>query len=466
MSIRTWSVLGASVLVLAGCSGSSDASGGTGSPADSTPSVAKADLAQTPATTISADSLSAAVKANNALAVDLYAQLLAKMPSGNLLTSPISASLAVTMAYAGAAGNTATEMAQALHFDPSLGAAIFDGQNALSQALMARGATALARAQQLAQYSSQVAAPVSTDYDLHVVNSVWGQKTYVWEQPFLATLAQSYGTGVYQEDFVHDFDLARVAINSWVSTETKDKINDLLPQGSLDDTTRMVLVNAMHLKFPWANTFDSANTQSGTFTRSDASTVSASFMNQTSQFSYLDDGQAQIIDLPLSNNEVSLLIALPHAGVDLTRYEASLSATSAALSAPSTSALVALSLPKVTFTSPTFSLAEALQSMGMKSAFDPNAADFSGLCAHTPDGSRLYVGDVLQKAMISMAETGVEAAAATAVILSTGSAEPEPAPTPVPMVVNRPYLAALVDGPTGAILMLGQVTDPTDAGSP
>jgi serpin B len=105
--------------------------------------------------------------------------------------------------------------------------------------------------------------------------------------------------------------------------------------------------------------------------------------------------------------------------------------------------------------------------MGMVSAFDPSAADFSGLCAHPPDGDTLFVGDVLQKAMLSMQESGVEAAAATAVVVvGSASALPGPPPTPVPMVVNRPYLAALVDGPTGAILMLGHVTDPTDAGSP
>jgi serpin B len=459
------SVFGAiSVFALVGCSGSSDAAAGTSNA--SKPSIAEAALPQTAASAIPQDSLSLAVKANNALAVDLYAHLLADTPSGNLLTSPISASLALTMTYAGAVGSTATEMAQALHFDPSVGSAIFDGQNALSQALAARGPSALARAQQDAQYGDQP-APVSTDYDLHIINSVWGEKTYTWEQPFLATLAQSYGTGVYQEDFINAFEPARLAINNWVSDQTKDKINNLLPDGSLDTDTRMVLVNAMHLKFPWASPFSPSDTMSAPFTLGDGSTVSASFMNESEGFPYVDDGQAQIVALPLSNREVSLVIALPHAGVDLATYEASLNASSAALSAPSTSSLVALSLPKATFTSPSFSLTNALKAMGMMSAFDKSAADFSGLCAHPPDNDRLYVSDVLQKAMISMQETGIEAAAATAVAISGAtSSGPGPEPVIVPMVVNRPYLVALVDGPTGAILMLGHVTDPTDAGSP
>jgi serpin B len=462
--MRTLSVLGAvSLVAAAACGTSPDA---PGKPSDPTQTaVAMADLAQTPAASVPAASLSAAVTANNALAVDLYAHLLTDTPSGNLLTSPISASLALTMAYAGAVGNTATEMAHALHFDPSLGSAIFDGQNALSQALAARGASALARAQQNAQSGNQ-AAPSSDDYDLHIVNSVWGERTYTWQPPFLATLAQSYGTGVYQVDFKTAFESARLAINDWVSSETNDKINDLLPQGALDTHTRMVLVDAMHLKFPWANTFEPAATQAGPFTGGGA-TVSASFMNQTTQFAYVDDGQAQIVALPLSNGEVSVVIALPHTDVTLAAYEASLSTTSAALRIPSASQLVSLALPRANFTSPSFSLSKSLKSMGMVSAFDRASADFSGLCAHPPDDEKLYVSDVLQKAMISMQESGVEAAAATAVIVAgrDGVAGPPP-PPPVPMVVNRPYLVALLDGPTGAILMLGQVTDPTDAGKP
>ncbi|MFI5300925.1 MAG: serpin family protein, partial [Polyangiales bacterium] len=155
----------------------------------------------------------------------------------------------------------------------------------------------------------------------------------------------------------------------------------------------------------------------------------------------------------------SVVIALPHG--DLATYEASRAAGSAAIATPPASASVQLSLPKVSFTSPTFSLARALQAMGMTDAFDPNAADFTGMCAHPPDGARLYVGDVLQKAMVAMTETGVEAAAATAVVM-VGAAEPES----VPMVVNRPYLLSIVDSPTGAVLFLGHIVDPTVAGSP
>jgi serpin B len=426
--------------------------------------VAKSSLARDPESSIAPASLQGAATANNAFALDLYAHLLAQPgnASSNLLTSPISASLALTMTYAGAKGTTAAQMATALHLGASA-STIFDGQNALSQELASRAAASLAMNQKLATENEQP-APSSDDYQLQVVNSVWGEKTYTWESPFLDTLAKSYGTGVYQEDFLNQFDQARQTINSWVSTETNEKINNLLPSGSLDDSTRMVLVNAIHLKLPWATAFQTSATAPATFTTAANAPVSVPFMNMTGSFPYIDDGKAQTIALPLSNNQLSVLITLPHG--DLATYEAGLTTTSPAITSPSVQGLVALSLPKVTFTSPTFSLATILQSMGMTDAFNFSSADFTGLCAHPPDGKNLFIADVLQKAMIGIQETGVEAAAATAVIVGTGSAEGPPPPPPTPMVVNKPYLVSIVDVPTGAVLFLGHIEDASNAGTP
>ena len=410
--------------------------------------------------------LPVAVGANNAFAVDLFSNLLSQRSNTgatNLLTSPISASLALTMAYAGAVGSTATGMATALHLGSAAGS-IFDGQNALSAAIASRASAALSAAAEDAKEFGAV-APSPSDYALALVSSVWGEQSYTWQNPFLNILAHSYGTGVYPQDFIHQFERARRNINTWVSSQTADKINDLIQQGSLDATARMVLVSAIHIKLPWDQAFDPLGTSPSMFTRADGTTVSASFMNQTLRVPYIDDGQAQIASLPLSGRQVSVIVALPHAGQDLETYEANLAVGSAALAQPTTPALVELSLPKATFTSPTVSLARALPAMGMSRAFDSNSADFSGSCAHPPDGSKLYIGDVLQKAMIAVQETGVEAAAATTTIVPQAlSTEPTSAPTP--MVVNRPYLIAIVDVPTGAILFLGHIEDPTDVGIP
>lgn len=439
-------------LALAACGGS--APSGTSLEDGVVVSVDRSSAARDPLSSIATSTVAGATTANNAFAVSLYSQVLSTTAQGNVLTSPLSASLALTMTYAGAAGQTATEMAAALQFGSAAGS-IFSGQNALSQALASRAATALAADQQSLQGTS-LPAPSASDYQFQVVNSVWGQTGYSWQTPFLNILAQSYGTGVYVEDFIHQWVQATATINAWVSAETADKINNLLLPGSIDTTTRIVLVNAVHVKLPWASPFTASATTPGTFTRADGTTVSASFMNQPGICCYVDDGQAQIVWLPLSGGQVSVVIALPHA--DLATYEAGLTTGSAALAQPASVGAANLSLPKVTFTSPSFSLKSALEAMGMVQAFDPGTANFSGMSADS-----LYISDVLQKATIAMQETGVEAAAATAVLGETISGAVAPPPV---MVVNRPYLIAVVDDPTGAIVFLGHVEDPTATGSP
>jgi serpin B len=449
------------LLAAAACSSSSDSTpgkppGNTVTVDGQTITIARSNGERVAASSVSPAALRGAVDANNAFAVDLYSRLRANSESANLLTSPISASLALTMTYAGALGTTATQMATALHYGEAA-KTIFEGQNALSQALDSRGPAALAADQKVAMEGGEP-PPSASDYQLQVVNSVWGQKTYTWNAPFLKILNQDYGTGVYLEDFVNAFDPARQLINDWVAEETANRILNLLPEGSLDSDTRMVLVNAIHLKLPWVNTFDPSGTAPAKFTTAAGTTVSTPFMNQTTVLSYVDDGKAQIVGLPLSNNQLAVVIALPHG--DLATYEAGLVAGASAFSMPTGSANVVLSLPKVSFTSPTFSLAKALSAMGMPVAFNRDEADFKGLCSQPPDHDNLYISDVLQKAMIAMQETGVEAAAATAVVVAGASIATEPPPT-VPMNVNRPYLVSIIDVPTGAVLFLGHITDPT-----
>lgn len=410
-----------------------------------------------PASEVPSDVVAAVVAANNAFAVDLYAHLRqdpALDATKNVLTSPLSASLALTMTYAGARAETATQMATALHLG-SAPQSIFAGQNALSQALAGRQAAALAT---LVKNQGAVSAETASDYQLQVVNSVWGEKTCVWEAPFLDILAKNYGAGVQTVDFVNQSEGARVLINGWVSDQTANKINDLLPQGSITRDSRMVLVNAIHLKFPWMTAFSPQDTTKAAFTKADGSTLMTDTMHLQTSLSYVDDGKAQIVALPLVGQELSVVIALPHG--DLATYEAGL--TSASLAPPSAWQQISLSLPKFAFTSPTFSLARSLSAMGMPEAFDEKRADFTGVGC--PSSVRpLFISDVLQKTMVAVQETGVEAAAATAVSMAQTSTIP---PTPIPMDVDRPFVMAIVDVPTGATLFLGHITDPADSGSP
>jgi serpin B len=420
------------------------------------------------AASVPAATLDAAVTANNAFALDLYKQVIADpmVGPGNVVTSPISGSLALTMTYAGAKNETATQMANVLHIPAT--PSIFDGQNALSQALASRAPDALSHAQMTA--ASWMSTPPSpSDFQLDIVNSVWGEKTYPWESSFLDVLAKDYGTGIYLADFIGQLDPTRLAINQWVSCETAGKIQNLLSM--LPDLSRMVLVNAIHLKLPWEQPFEKGGDTKSSFTTGKGAAVMTTFMNQTGSFSYVDDGQAQIVALPLSGYQLSLVVALPHGS--LSTYEAALTAGSAALTAPMSAPQggVMLTLPKFSFTSPTLSWRKYLEALGMLQPFGDKAtfmdglgmADFTGLDANPAD--QLTILDVLQKATLAVQETGVEAAAASAVIVGSVSGSAA-GPSPVPMIVNRPFLISIVDQPTGAVLFLGHIEDPTDAGGP
>jgi serpin B len=362
----------------------------------------------------------------------------------NVMVAPLSASLALTMAYGGARSATATEMATALSIPAGSEQAVFDGQNALDQALDGRAASA----------PQGSGAPPELD----VVNTIYGQTAYPWESAFLDLLATSYGAGVHELDFIGQPEPSRGAINAAVRSETHDKIAELLPLTSIDGSTRMVLVNAVYLNFPWASPFQAFLTLPGGFSRADGSKTQTQYMEQTATFPYAEDQNAQVVELPLAGGQLAVFVALPKG--DLGAYEQSLLAGSASQLVPTSTAYVDLSFPKFKLASPSVSLKTPLQALGMKTAFTLGA-DFSGLCSSPPNGERLFVSDVFQQVTMAVAESGVEASAATGVIIDADASIGYPSPQYVRMNVDHPFVVGVVDVPTGAILFLGHIGDPT-----
>ncbi|HEY5285232.1 MAG TPA: serpin family protein, partial [Polyangia bacterium] len=245
----------------------------------------------------------------------------------------------------------------------------------------------------------------------------------------------------------------RLAINAWVSQETVNRINDLIPPGAIDSTTRTVLVNAIHLKLPWYDLFLNTNTASAPFVKTDGSTVTVPFMNKTTYWSYAEDDTTQAVAIPLSGNTVDFVVFLPKATSSLAQFEDSLAQGHAqTLVASMTIQDVKLALPKFAFTTAAVRLTSALKTLGMAGAFDPSA-DFTGITQEKP----LFISDVVHKAMVGVDENGVEAAAATAVMLAGSGL-----PTDVKQVtVNRPFFFGIYDRPTSTWIFLGHVTDPS-----
>jgi serpin B len=374
----------------------------------------------------------------NALGADLYAALAAESDA-NLVFSPASILLALAMARAGAAGTTASEMDAVLHIDDP--EAIHHALNGLTRALEARSGTFEVNGE-------------PAEVELSIANAVWGQQTLTWQEAFLGVLAREYGAGVRLTDFAADPEAARVTVNEWVAEETRDRIPELIAAGMVDVLTRMILVNAIYLKAPWAIPFDANVTRDAPFTLLDGSTAEVPFMARSDKSMAYGSGDGwQAVELPYAGDELAMLVLVPDEGA-LASVEDGLAGglvdQAAAALAP---ADVVLELPK--WESETkVELSTALGELGMPTAFT-DAADFTGM---TTDEA-LQIGFVIHQANITVDEAGTEAAAATAVGIEATSA-PVEEPEPILLTVDRPFVYALRDRETGAVLFLGRVTSP------
>ena len=373
---------------------------------------------------------------NAAFAFDLYKQLIAT--NDNLVFSPASISIALAMTYAGAAGTTASEMAQTLHFTlpPERLHPAFD---ALDLALASRG-------------EGQLGAD-GKPMRLNLVNAVWAERTYPFRTEFLDTLAANYGAGVKLLDFIQAPNPSRLTINDWVANQTENRIKDLLTPDMISSMTRLVLTNAVYFNAAWKTPFDGENTRDGTFTLLDGSYTTMKFMGKSfSNIPAMQGTNFVAASLPYADDRLSMLVVVPDLG-KFSQVESSLDAAAlGTLVAGLTNQQVRVGLPRFRVETGA-KLAEILQALGMESAFAFGAADFSGM-----DGTHdLYISDVIHKAFIDVAEKGTEAAAATAVVMKSGSA----APSGLTVSADRPFLYFLRDQPTGAILFMGRVLDPS-----
>jgi serpin B len=377
--------------------------------------------------------ISALSAGNAAFATDLYAAL--RHAPGNLFFSPYSISTALAMTYAGAAGETASQMAGTLHFALP--------QDSLHAAFNAYALDLEARAAQTTE---------GTPFELSIANSLWGQQDFPFRIEFLDRLGENYGAGMRLVDYMADPEAARRAINAWVSDETREKIQDLIPEGAVDAMTRLVLANAIYFKAGWLHPFEDSATGPEPFHLLDGSTLDVSMMHQTESYGVAIRDGYRAIDLPYLSGNASMLILLPDEG-EFEAVEVGLSPEMIQdLAGSLTYGPVILTLPGFSTTS-SFSLNDALIGLGMPDAFDPDQADFSGM-----DGARdLYISDVLHKAFVSVDEQGTEAAAATAVIMGVTSA---PADEPITFTVDRPFLYLIRDDLTGTILFLGRLVNP------
>jgi serpin B len=374
---------------------------------------------------------------NAAFAVALYH---AALPEGeNAIFSPFSISLALAMAYGGAQGATAEQMASALSFSlPS--DRLHPAFNALDQELSSLDQGDL----------PEDAQP----FRLNIANAIWGQSGYPFEETYLDLLARNYGAGLQLVDYLGDAEGARQIINRWVEDQTEDRIRDLIPAGALNPMTRLVLTNAIYFFGAWSSQFEEEATQDAPFTLLDGSTVDVPMMRQSESFGYYQSEGFTAASLPYDGYRTAMAVLLPDEG-GFEEFEAALDAEMLqAVLEGFQYGEVDLMLPRFEFES-SFGLADALRSLGMTDAFDPDLADFSGIV--DPAVERLFISDVIHKAFVRVDEQGTEAAAATAVVFEATSAMPS---EPVVFHADRPFIFVIYEQETGAVLFMGRVVNP------
>jgi serpin B len=386
------------------------------------------------------------VKGNNDFGLNLYAAIRGR--SGNLFLSPYSIFSALAMVYAGARGATAEQMSSALHL-PVDQARAQAGFVALNQRLRSGGP--------------------AESYQLSIANALWGVDGVEFRTDFLKTVQETYGATVRELNFAENAEGARLVINQWVANETKQKINDLVPAGSIRPDTLLIVTNAIYFNAKWHDPFEERLTKKADFIVANADSrrdalgfwpgsfkrkrrVSVPFMRQQGSFGYMEDDKFQALELPYVWKEMSMVIMLPRRVDGLPALEQSLTAEKvSAVFSTLGQQLVKIDLPK-------FKLTEDVDLGGLLSHRMPvvlgEAADFSGMA----DRRDIFISGAIHKAYINVDERGTEAAAATAVGLCGAARHP---PKPVEFRADHPFLFLIRDRRTNLILFIGRVTNPS-----
>jgi len=388
----------------------------------------------------------------NRFAFELYSKIkdYKNYKSNNLFLSPYSISTAVAMAYVGAKGKTAEEISSVFHFT-------FPQE----------------------KFHTLFSKLISLTYEekkcqLIVSNAIWGQKDYGWLKEFLYILEKYYMAPLKEVDFRSTPEEARNTINKWVEEKTKEKIKNLLPQGSINHLTRMVLTNAIYFKGDWEYKFSKEETKDMPFFISAENKIMVPMMHQKvssgkGKFKYAKtkfkskqnekEILVEVLQLPYVGEEICMIILLPEnidGAIEILEDELNGEKFNKILKdlRPTKQLFneVEIYLPKFKITQQ-FNLNPILSSMGMETPFLPNKADFSGM-----NGKKdLYISLIQHKAFVEVNEEGTEAAAATGVVIGLTSAAPS---SKLIFRADHPFIFLIMDNRLGTILFMGKLINP------
>ena len=357
-----------------------------------------------------------------------YSEIAKDSPESNLFLSPFSISTAFSMAYEGAAGNTASEMQQVFGF-------ISDDQKRRESI-----------SDTLARLDSK-----NDLYKLQIANALWVKDGYQIKQDYLDTAIKYYDSTVDNVDFVTNDGVNK--INRWTSEKTQGKIKDVLAPDSTDELTRMVITNAIYFKGKWGNQFNPGNTSDKLFWLDKDKSVTVPMMKSPADmFNYYETKDLQAIKMYYVGGDISMIVLLPKDKNGLGSLEDSLNMQKLDfIRDMMTMQPLTIQMPKFEFETE-YKLVDSLENLGIHDAFDENNADFQGMT-----DEQVYLDQAIHKAFVNVNEEGTEAAAITALVVRAQSGPPEPRHE---FVAYHPFVFIIQENNTGEILFIGRLANP------
>uniref|UniRef100_A0A8D2B1V7 Serpin family B member 2 n=1 Tax=Sciurus vulgaris TaxID=55149 RepID=A0A8D2B1V7_SCIVU len=409
--------------------------------------------------------------ANTIFALNFFKHLAKVNATQNVFFSPWSISSTMAMVYLGSRGNTEDQMAKVLQFDKVGDYSVAPGAwqnltgcNSMQQTQRGNYPDAILQAQvrdkvhsSFHSLSSAINATTG-DYLLESVSELFGEKSARFKEEYLQFCKKYYSMEPQAVDFLECAEESRKKINSWVKTQTKGRIPNLLPEGSVDVETRMVLVNAVYFKGKWKTPFEKK--LNGLYPFRVNSTqhvpVQMMYLHEKLNIGYIADLKSQILELPYAG-DVSMFLLLPDevanvsTGLELLESELTYDTLSKWTGKDTMAADdVEVYMPQFKLEE-RYRLKSILRSMGLEDAFNKHRANFSGMS----EGNDLYLSEVFHQATVDVNEEGTEAAAGTGAIMTgrTGHGGPQ-------FVADHPFLFFIMHKITKSILFFGRFSSP------
>ncbi|EDL91753.1 serine (or cysteine) peptidase inhibitor, clade B (ovalbumin), member 13 (predicted) [Rattus norvegicus] len=376
---------------------------------------------------------------------DLFKEL-NKTSDGNVFFSPLGISTAIGMILLGTQGATASELQKVLYSEQGTGSSRLKSEE-----------KEIEKTEEIHHQFQKLLTEISKptkDYDLIISNRLYGERTYLFLQKYIDYVEKYYHASLEPVDFVNAADESRKKINSWVESQTNEKVKDLFPEGSLNSSTKLVLINTVYFKGLWDREFKKEHTKEEDFWLNKNISKPVQMMAQCSSFSFtlLEDLQAKIVGIPYKNSDFSMFVLLPN---DIDGLEKIIDKLSPEKLVEWTSPgqlkqrKVDLRLPRLKVEE-TYDLQPTLEAVGIHSAFSEHA-DYSGMSAH----SGLQTQNFLHRSFLVVTEEGVEATAGTGVgfkVLSAASCEL--------VHCNHPFLFFVRHRESDSILFFGRFSSP------